>query len=143
MLKIIQGNDFFLKRAIRWFGPRCSSSPSWVDSTCFGLNVFSKEPSLCFGDYCVFIQIHHHKELMKFIKCHRIWDHSYLCWWSNTLWETLIRLWLQCLLYFYLQGARKLLQFLPLGIDMDNLMLESMFKVCSLTCKDVYMFHTF
>jgi len=39
--------------------------------------------------------------------------------------------------------ARKLLQFLPLGIEMDNLMLESMFKVCSLTCKDVYMFHTF
>ncbi len=39
--------------------------------------------------------------------------------------------------------VRKFLQFLPPKINMDNLMLESMFKVCFLTHKDVYMFHTF
>jgi hypothetical protein len=71
LLKNIQGNDvFFKQRATRWFGSRCSISPSWVDSTCFGLHALSKQPSLCFGDYCVFIQIHHHKELMKSIECH-------------------------------------------------------------------------
>jgi hypothetical protein len=36
-----------------------------------------------------------------------------------------------------------LLQFLPLGTNMDNLMLGFLSKVFSLTCKDVCLFHTF
>jgi hypothetical protein len=32
---------------------------------------------------------------------------DYLCWWSNILWETLIKLWLQFLLYFYLQVVQE------------------------------------
>lgn len=65
LLRIIQGNEFFFKqRTIRWLGLKCNNSP-WVDSTCFGMHELSKEPSLCFGDYYIFIQIHHHQELMK------------------------------------------------------------------------------